>query len=204
MYKIKDSILINTRACLFALGRLLSKPFSLILTISIIGICLALPASLFVMLNNAKIVGATWSNNSYQIDLFLKPDLSHNQTNDLIKELKQNPEISNVKYISPKEGLENFANATDTSEILKLLNKNPLPGVIIVEPLLSMHSTLGLQQLIKNLKNKAEIDQVRFDAKWIKRFDGIINLVKTIIFILSFLLWDHPYNRKHNSISNTK
>ena len=81
-----------------------------------------------------------------------------------------------------------LVDATDTSEILKLLNKNPLPGVIIVEPLLSMHSTLGLQQLIKNLKNKAEIDQVRFDAKWIKRFDGIINLVKTIIFILSFLL----------------
>ena len=82
----KNLIVGHIRACLFSLGRLLRTPVSTILTVVVIGISLALPASLYLVLKNIQGVSNAWDSSSTQISLYLHTGLSKKQTNDLLQQ----------------------------------------------------------------------------------------------------------------------
>jgi len=61
-----------------SLGRLWSKPFSTLLTILVIGIALALPACLYVLVQNVRSASGGWGN-ALDISVYMKPKASLEQ-----------------------------------------------------------------------------------------------------------------------------
>ena len=61
-FNIKNYFLRHLQSMLFSLGRLWRQPFSTFLTIGVIGIALALPAGLFVLLQNINNVSPSRRN----------------------------------------------------------------------------------------------------------------------------------------------
>jgi len=186
--KLKMYGAFHLRACLASLGRLTKTPFASLLTIAVIGIALALPATLCVMLQNTQNLTHNWKNNSTQISVYLKTNISQSRTQDLLHQLRTNPEIANVAYISPQRGLKEFSQILGNQKVIDVLHKNPLPGVILVSPILSMHSSLAINQLLDTLKHLPEVDNAQLDLQWLQRLHNIINLAQQSVLALAFLL----------------
>lgn len=177
----------HLQAIISSCGSLMRTPLATLMTLIIIGIALALPSGLFVLLQNAKTV-SRGLNDSSQISLYLKMNLPNNQIQNLLQRLRQQSNISGVKYISPQQGLTEFQLQTDFQNALSQLKNNPLPPVILVQPNSALTSPDTLNQLLQNLKQLPEVDIAQLDVQWIKRFYAIIDLSKRIVYAIGTLL----------------
>lgn len=180
---------INThlQAIASSVRKLTQTPLPTLMTLIVIGVALALPTGLFVLLENIKSVSHGLSDSS-QISLYLKMNLPSNQTQSLLHRLQLQKTITAAKYISPQQGLSEFQLQTGFQNALSQLKENPLPGVILVQPNAALASPEALNQLLQTLKRFPEVDVAQLDMQWIKRFYGIIDLSKRIVYALGTLL----------------
>ncbi len=174
-------------ACINSLGRLSRTPFATLMTMAVIGVSLALPMGLFLLLNNMETLGQQWDNTA-QVSLFLKQDVGEIQARDLTRELQQEADIAETQYISPQQGLQEFEEMAGFQGLLDALPDNPLPGVIIVKPKLDAQSAIAMQQLLNNLRGLPEVDIAQLDMQWMKRFFSILELGRHAVLALAFLL----------------
>ena len=137
----------HVRALVISFGDLFRKPFATLMTLMVIGVAMALPSGLYVLLKNLQGINQHW-NSRPSISLYLKKGVPDFQITDMLSNLKKNPNIDSAKYISPTEGLEEFKKITQFGDVLADLNENPLPGVIVVTPTRSLQSPSDLQQLL--------------------------------------------------------
>jgi cell division transport system permease protein len=186
--KLKMYCIAHLRANLASLGKILRVPFSSFMTVFIIGIALALPTSLYVMLQNARGLTQSWKSDSSQISVYLKTNLSRIQTQDILHQLRVNPEIANVTYISPEQGLKEFGKALGSEKVIGSLHRNPLPGLILVQPILSLRSPMAITHLLDTIKKFPEADTVQLNLAWLQKLQNIINLAQHIIYALGLLL----------------
>ncbi len=165
----------------------LKSPLANFLTLMVIALALALPTGLIVMLQNAQTVSENWDVGS-RISLFLNTNVTPEQAKALMGKLRVNSKIAYVNYISPEQGLKEFQQRSGFSDIMAQLNKNPLPGVIEIEPVKNLQSTDDINQLVTQLKQFPEVNTVQMDMAWVKRLFGIMNLAKHAIYALGMLL----------------
>lgn len=185
--KISNIFAWHGQAFFYSLGKLCLQPLANFMTIAVIGIALALPATLFILLQNIQTLSAGW-NNKAQISLFLKQDITDQQAHILQQQLRTQSAIAKVTYISPAQGLAEFAKQSGFGNVLQQLNSNPLPGVLLVEPAIRVNTPLRMHQLVVQLKQLPEVDIAQLDMGWVKRLFGIINLAEHSVFALGFLL----------------
>lgn len=170
-----------------SLGRFFHYPLANIMTIAVIGIALALPTGLYVLLQNVKQISHGFDN-SAQISMFLKMNVSSDQAQLLLQKLQQDATIAKATYISPDEGLKQFETQSGFGNVLLQLHSNPLPAVILVKPAVSLQTPLAIHQLLMRLKQLPDVQSVGLDMEWIKRLYGIINLAERGVWVLALLL----------------
>lgn len=174
-------------ACLSSLGRLSRTPFATIMTIAVIGISLALPMGLFLVLKNIQLLTHNWDSSS-QIALFLDLDVTEAQTDELLVKLQANPDIAEVNYISPQQGLAKFEKQSGLGDLIGSLPDNPLPGVIEVKPMVGVQSPAIVERLLENLKNYPHVSLAQLDLEWLQRLNGMIDVAKRAQIALAILL----------------
>lgn len=185
--KLHSQLRHHLEALTVSYRRLWQDRWNTMVILLVIGIAFALPASLFVLLQNVKAVSQNWQQTS-QISLYLHTDISPEQTVSLLNRLKKQAGIANVNYISPAEGLAELQQQPDLKNALASLNTNPLPGVILVEPTTTFQSLDGVNQLLRQLQQLPQVDTAQLDMEWVKRLYGIIALGKRLVYALAFLL----------------
>lgn len=177
----------HAQAFFFSLGKLWRQPLANFMTIAVIGIALALPATLFILLQNIQNLGAGWDNKA-QVSLFLKQTITNDQAHVLQQQLQSQSNIGKVTYVSPEDGLAQFEKQSGFGNVLQQLNSNPLPAVLLVEPADNIHSPLLIHALVEQLKQLPQVDVAQLDMGWVKRLFGIINLAEQGVVALGFLL----------------
>lgn len=173
---------------LFAsLGRLCRHPFSLVMTVGVIGITLALPAGMQVTLMNLELASGRLELN-HQISLFLKQDLTDTRARLLNERLQKNPAIEAATLISRDQALEEFQQYSGFGKALDALQNNPLPHVIQVAPKDTFANPTALTKLVDELQSDPEIDQIQMDMAWLKRLNAILGIAERGITLLTGLL----------------
>ncbi|GAD02506.1 cell division protein FtsX [Agarivorans albus MKT 106] len=74
----------HLQQCIASLGELWRTPASSMLTLAVIGVCLALPASFYLATKNVQQLTAYWKSDA-QISLFLKQNVTEQQRDLLQK-----------------------------------------------------------------------------------------------------------------------
>ncbi len=177
----------HLQACLSSLGNMSLTPFATILTVSVIGVSMALPAGLLVLLHNTEGLLNVWQD-STNISLFLKVDTTPEQAQQVLAKLQKMPTIAKTKYISPQQGLKQFQRSSGFSEALNALPKNPLPPVIEIQPIFSQQTQAQMQHLMMTIKQLPFVNEAQLDTQWVKRLYAIVDLVKRGIWALGVLL----------------
>lgn len=170
-----------------SLAQLGRTPGGNLMTALVIGIALALPATLHVFLDKVAGLGESFQA-SAQISLFLQPQLPSGGAEQLQQELRGWPEISSLEYISPAQALADFKQNSGLGDALAMLGDNPLPGVVVVVPALAYRAPDKAQALLVRLRQLPAVDQAQLDLEWLQRLQSLLGLAKRAVLVLGGLL----------------
>ncbi len=170
-----------------ALKRLLRKPLASLMTSLVLAIAMALPMGLFVMLSNVEAVSQGWDG-AARLSLYLKEGLEGKQAQNLQAELKRRAEVLEARYISPEQALEEFRADSGLGEVLDGLDRNPLPGVIVITPKPAYSSEASVEKLRLELLALPQVDQLRLDMAWLQKLNQITELSRRFALVLAAML----------------
>lgn len=168
-----------------ALGQLARAPLATALTLAAIGITLALPSGLYVMLNNLERLSAGWER-STQISLFLKRDISEAGAHKLAQQVRALPTVTGVDFISRETAFAEFKRDSGFGAALNALDSNPLPAVLIVRPAAS--DPLAIETLVASLARLPGVDLAQLDIEWLRRLASLLQLAERGVLLLAVLL----------------
>ncbi len=170
-----------------SLGVLWRTPFATFMTAAVIGIALALPAGLHVLLQNVQKLSTGWEGTA-QMSLFLKQDVSEKRIQSLAKKLRGWDGVAEVRYISREQALEEFRKLSGFGGALDSLNENPLPAVLVVRPTSEAAEPAQMELLLGKVRELKPVDLAQLDMEWVRRLSGIIELGKRGVLLLGSLL----------------
>lgn len=168
-------------------GRLLSTPVQTLMTSLVVAIALALPATLYIALNNVQQLGDSWDANP-KISAYLHPRAKEQAIEDFIRELKKWNEINDVEFLTADQALEDFKLRSGFGETLNELDENPLPPTLIISPTVAASDPDTLKLLGDRLVKETLIEDVSLDMEWVRRLREIMILGKKIVVALAALL----------------
>jgi len=155
-----------------SLGDLWRTPFTSVMTVFVLGISLALPATLHLFVKNAEQVSEQWDSAS-QITLFLKLSTSDKSAQNLVKRITLYSDVSEVHYISATQALKEFKVLSGFGQSLEYLDKNPLPATVLVTPTQRASQADAANELLAKLKQEREVEQGKLDLEWLTRLEAM-------------------------------
>ncbi|WP_198263303.1 permease-like cell division protein FtsX [sulfur-oxidizing endosymbiont of Gigantopelta aegis] len=185
--RFKEFFIRHLQVFFYSLGLLSRAPFATLLTASALGIALALPAGLYVILDHASQLSGD-INSINQISLFMKKGTSEKKLQQIQKELNAYPEIAQVQHINREAALAEFQQNSGFGNALKALKNNPLPDLLIVNPSMTHNDPEQINQLLTRLKQIKQVDLVQLDIQWLQRLYAILHIGQRGILIIGSLL----------------
>ena len=173
----------NAQVLISSLGRLYRSPISTLMTAAVIGIALALPTGLLVLLDNLQRVSIGWDG-SATISLFLEQSLDDEAADALAAHLRNSPQIQDVRHIRRSEALEEFRALSGFGEALNSLEDNPLPAVLVVKPSEAYSGADAAQALAETLHARPEVDMAQLDLQWVQRFTALMEIGRRGILVV--------------------
>ncbi len=169
-----------------ALGRLSRQPFASLMIILVIGVTLALPAAINVVIKNAQSVSGSWDN-ALDFSVYLQLDLTVSEAEGLARLIRQRADIASVDLVTADEALAEFKQQSGFGAALDQLGSNPLPHALVVWPSPG-NTSASLALLQEEIGNLPETDLVQVDTEWVQRFHAILDIVRQALAIGAALL----------------
>lgn len=169
-----------------AFGRLAKQPFSSLMTILVIGVTLALPAAMHLVIKNAQSISASWDN-ALDFSVYLKADTSSEDAQRLADIIVQRADVAQVTFISAEDAMADFREHSGFGEALDHLTVNPLPHTLVVRPS-DVNTELSMGLLNEELGNLPEADFVQVDTEWVQRFHAMLDILQRAITMGAGLL----------------
>jgi cell division transport system permease protein len=169
-----------------SLGRLWQHPFSTLLTVLVIGIALALPACLHVLVQNVRAASGGWSN-ALDISVYMKPAATLEQAKQAAERVRKRRDVEDVKLVEADDALDEFRRNSGFGEALDALKDNPLPHALVVRPAAEFREASQVEGLTEELRKIDHVDLVQLDTAWVSRFNAILDVVRRIVLLAAGL-----------------
>ena len=174
---------------LASLGRLVRAPFGTLLTMGVIGIALALPATLELVVANARVAASGWQS-ALDLSVYLKPKLPEREGAQLAERISARADVASARFVSAAEGLADFRRWSGLGAALDALQDNPLPATIVVRPrrVDGAADAGAVEALAAQLRALPGVDQVQLDTEWVRRFGAILDALRRAVALVAGLL----------------
>jgi len=175
----------HIQAFLRAVIRIKSNWPSSIIMILVIGITLCLPATGFLIVENASQLSSKIEYEA-EISIFLDQTISQDQINFIGSALKQTSSIEKVNFEPKIRAWEKLQEKLKINSLDAGISENPLPDAFFVTLNTLDHNIV--ESLHKDIKNLEGVKEVIIDSGWIKKLRSILYLIKVGLLILGTLL----------------
>lgn len=170
-----------------SLGRLSQQKLATLLTILVIGIALALPACLHLLISNAQTATGDW-NRAVDLTVFLKRPTSNEEATRTAARIRQRRDVSNVELITADAALKEFRRDSGFGPAIDALNDNPLPHTLVVTPAAEFTTAASLDSLAADLRGLPSVEIVQLDTAWVNRLNAILDAVRKGLALAAGLL----------------
>jgi cell division transport system permease protein len=177
----------HLQTCIGTLGRLLTQPLATLLTVLVIGIALALPACLQVLVVNARVVSGDLTR-AVDLSVYFKTNTSVAQAEQAATTIRLRKDVSEVRLIKADEALKEFRERSGFGPALDALNHNPLPHALVVRPTSDATGSAQLEAIAQALREMPQIDVVQLDTAWVERFNAILDALRRGVLVVALLL----------------
>ncbi len=168
-----------------SMRRLVARAWATALTVLVIGLALALPLLLHVILDNARQLSGGLRE-AREVTVFLKPTLDTPAAVAFASEVDARDDVTAVSTRTPDEGLSEFRQLSGFAEALDVLAHNPLPSVLVVTP--QSGESADNATLVAELEADARVDMVQHDAAWRQRLTALLAFGERAMLALIGLL----------------
>lgn len=172
---------------LSSLGRLWRAPLATLMTAAVLGIALALPAGLHLIIDNVRNLAGGWEGTS-SISLFLDRSLTDQQAERVRHLVSQRAEVADARLITKSQAMEEFRSFSGFGGALDLLDENPLPAVVLVRPRAAAASPEATALLARQLEGFREIELAQVDLQWVRRLEALTQTLERGVGVLAGLL----------------
>ena len=179
-------LLRHVQVLLATLGQMARAPLATLLTLTVIGITLALPSGLYVMIDNLERLSAGWDRGA-QASLFLKRNVTEAGAHKLAQQIRTMSSVAGVDYISREAALAEFRKLSGFGTALNALDSNPLPAVLVVR-LAVVDNPAAVEPLMATLAGLPGVDLAQLDIEWLRRLAALLQLAERAVAILATLL----------------
>ena len=170
-----------------SLGRLSQHKLATLLTVLVIGIALALPACLHLLISNAQNATGNW-NKAVDLTVFLKRPTSAEEATRTGERIKQRRDVSNVELVTADAALKEFRQDSGFGSAIDALNENPLPHTLVVTPAADFTTSANLDSLAADLRAMPSVEIVQLDTAWVNRLNAILETVRRGLIAAAALL----------------
>jgi cell division transport system permease protein len=175
----------HVQTCLGSLGRLASQGFATLLTVLVIGIALALPASLGALLAQTRTVTDD-VNRAVELSAYLKQQATEAQAEQLATQLRGRADVADVRLIKAEQALQEFRQQSGLGDALDTLTGNPLPHTLVVRP--ASTETAQIAALADQIRGLPNVELVQLDTVWVERLNAILETLRRGVLIVAALL----------------
>jgi len=179
--RLREAHALAARDSLARIGR---APLSVALTVLVIGIALALPAGLHLVVQNLRAVAGTWEG-AARISVFMTTQAGDAAAAKLAAQLRKRADLTRVQVITSAQALAEFEQSSGFGAALELLPENPLPAVVVVTPAVS--APAAVEALRAELARAPGVDLVQLDARWLARLQAMLDIVRRAVLLLAVL-----------------
>ena len=169
-----------------SLGRLWQHPFAALFTILVIGIALALPACLHVLVQNVRAASGDWES-ALDISVYMKTSASLDDARRIADRVRQRRDVDDVEIIKADDALEQFRKGSGFGSALDALQDNPLPHALVIRPAAGFREPAQIASLSAALEALPGVDIVQLDTAWVTRFNAILDVVRRIVLLAAAL-----------------
>jgi len=170
-----------------ALGRLSQHKLATLLTTLVIGIALALPACLHLLIANAQIATNNFDR-AVDLSVFFKRPTAVEAVDRVAERLKQRRDVASIEIITAEEALKEFRRESGFGAALDALTDNPLPHALIVHPKGDYATAVHLEELAKDIRALPSVELVQLDTAWVNRLQAILEAIRRAIVLAAGLL----------------
>jgi cell division transport system permease protein len=170
-----------------SLGRLAQHKLATTLTILVIGIALALPACLHLLVTNAQTATGDW-NRAVDLTVFLKRPTSAEEARRTAERIRQRRDVAEAQLILADEALKEFRRDSGFGEAIDALNENPLPHTIVIRPAATYTNTANLQSLAADVGSLPSVEAVQLDTAWVSRLNAILEAFQRGLLLAAAVL----------------
>jgi cell division transport system permease protein len=169
-----------------SLGRLWAHPFAALLTVLVIGIALALPACLHVLVQNVRAASGGWGN-ALDISVYMQQSASLDDARQVADRIRKRRDVDEVRLIPADDALADFRKNSGFGEALDALKQNPLPHALVVRPDAGYRGSGQIASLTEALRAIPKVDIVQLDTEWVSRFNAMLDVARRIILLAAAL-----------------
>ena len=177
----------HVQSMISSLGKLVRQPFATALTIGVIGVALALPACLHLVVLNVSAVTAGLGR-TVQLSVYLKMPTTPEQALKVRQGIAARNDVLDTQLVTPAEGLREFESLSGFGEALRALTDNPLPYAVTLRPAPLFESPEAIETLAAELKTLPEVELVQVDTGWVRRLNAILAALEQVVRVPAVLL----------------
>lgn len=178
---------LHVQTLIGSLGRLASQPVAAAMTMAVIGIALALPASLHLLVANLQSLSGHWDD-SIELSLYLEHGQPETRAVALAEEIEAWDEVGGVRLITADEALARFREGSGLGDAVDALESNPLPHLVSIRPAAGSEDPDAIEALAERLRALPEADIVQADSDWVRRLFAILEIARRLAAVAAGLL----------------
>ncbi|MGM0570574.1 permease-like cell division protein FtsX [Marinobacter sp.] len=167
--------------------RLLAAPVASAMTWAVMGIALALPVGLLLLLASLQGISAGWDS-AARVTVYLEDQVSDDEAGQLRSRLGERDDVSDVVLIHRDQALAEFRSSSGLEEALDYLDENPLPHTLLVTPVDDARNAAGVDRLASELGALDPVARVQVDLGWLQRLAAMTDLIARAVWVLTVLL----------------
>jgi cell division transport system permease protein len=177
----------HLQALFGALGRLARAPLATLFTFIVIGVALALPAGLALVVDNLRAATGDLGN-AVDFTVHFKTGTPIERVQQIAASARERPGIEAVTVTTAEQALEEFKLASGFGDALAALEENPLPHHIVVRPAQSASGPADVETLRRYFAAYPEVDLVQVDLDWVRRLHSLLDLLKRVLWVVMAVL----------------
>ena len=171
-----------------SLLKMMREPVQTLMTVAVIAIALALPAALYLTVENIQRLGSNFES-SAQITVYVQNGAKPEAIKKLQDKLENLPAVDSVSYISAEQALLEFKALSGFGSALRYLEDNPLPAVFLVQPIVSEPIDLAqTNNLIASIADLPGVEDVQIDMQWLQRLHSLTEVGHKVVLALGATL----------------
>lgn len=175
----------HIQAASLVIERLRQQWLGTLLIVTVIGVTLAIPSLIYVILQNANALISDVKKDA-QLSVFLTQSATQNNIDTAKSTLEKLSNIAEVTFVSKQTALKQLVETSDNPELINALEENPLPHAFFIKPL--SIDNLAIQSLKSEIEKMDHVAEVIVDSAWVNRLNSLLNIGKKAVWIFGCLL----------------